>query len=612
MPVVEVVVVTTRTGLTVSWQPPPCADHFVIRLRHLGGTSHTPLGRPGQQDTSSPPVGTKEVSKAPPTPSWITDDEDYQYKEGSGLGRFILNSTFFIYRDSYSILDITESSFEAAESVDDLEYYGEDFLGMEQDYDFLIGNTSNGREKRSPDEDDIYKLLELEAEAVDVDYDYEMDDDYKEETETSIEDLLELDDSLDLQPPEASISVAAGRWGGEVRGLEPCSHYVLSVLAVYPGQVSVPSQEERVATLCEAEADCGRAEFSLTSDTSRQPPGVFMQISEPAVSACPTSYHIKICLQSACQLSELFNNTNEKIELTSLDGLSPLQPCRDYTVQLLPTAGTAGHTEKHFNFSTEALRPPGKQEVTVEAASKEMLTLNFLLTDSCVTGHDVVLYEWRHLHFSRLHSSSRHVQRENLHKVRQVRLDSNQTTVEIRQKLRPGGIYLAEIRNIHLITGTASEPLEVHFQVPCEDGDDYPEAYSEEEVVVDTQERPDTVTFQFVSRCVRGHLLSLCRWPQDCQAGKVTTYTIPFSEEEHARGHYQYTVRRLLPCSAFRWELVSLPHNVTLYQDLILTGADLSSPSPFIPVNGKVSLSSGKLKQGTKVNRCSARISINN
>ena len=155
--------VTARTGLTVSWQPPPCADHFVIRLRHLGGTSHTPLGRPGQQETSSPPVGTMGVSKAPPTPSWITDDEDYQYKEGSGLGRFIRNTTF---RDSFSNLGITESSFEATEAVDDLEYYGDDFLGMEQDYDFLIGNTSNGREKRSPDEDDIYKLLELEAEAV--------------------------------------------------------------------------------------------------------------------------------------------------------------------------------------------------------------------------------------------------------------------------------------------------------------------------------------------------------------------------------------------------------------------------------------------------------------
>ena len=73
-----------------------------------------------------------------------------------------------------------------------------------------------------------------------------------------------------------------------------------------------------------------------------------------------------------------------------------------------------------------------------------------------------------------------------------------------------------------------------------------------------------------------------------CKGGQRTTFTIPYSEDSHRRGHYQHTVSQLLPCSAVSWELASQPHNVTLYQDFLLTDPEPDHSSPFTLLNGRV------------------------
>ena len=384
--------------------------------------------------------------------------------------------------------------------------------------------------------------------------------------------LLALDEEEEKAESEDLISVTVSGSSGEVGGLESCTDYSLSVLSVYSTHVEVSSPEKTVSTLCLPDCD-----FSLSPDLSSEPPVVSMQI--PDVSACDSSYQLEVCLRSECQTSHTFNITTNTLDLASLPGLAPLQPCGDYNLRLKTMAGSQV-TEKHFAFSSEGLNPPSQLDVTLRAVSETGVTVDLPGGGGCVSGHEVILYSRRHLL-----TSNQLAQEASLHKVHQVRIPSNQSSVEIREKLRPGGLYTAEIRNIDLLQETLSDPLEMTFQVPC-GGESYPEVYEEGEVMVGVVE--GGVRFQFLARCVTGYSLSLCQSPAGCRAGEITTTTIPSSQEEDARGHYQYSTN-LTSCSVFHWEIVGLPQNVSLRQDYLLTKPDPLTPQPFTLTNGKVS-----------------------
>ena len=63
----EVKVESRRTAVTVSWRPPACADHFIIKLRKVEDKAVT------RTDDEKPIPG-------------ISDDEDYLSEDGSGQG----------------------------------------------------------------------------------------------------------------------------------------------------------------------------------------------------------------------------------------------------------------------------------------------------------------------------------------------------------------------------------------------------------------------------------------------------------------------------------------------------------------------------------------------
>ena len=425
---------------------------------------------------------------------------------------------------------VSKSNVEA----DELEYYVDDD-------ELIITDWSERTRREADDYDDIFGLLALDQE--------------EEKAET-----------------EDVISVTVSGSSGEVEGLESCTDYSLSVLSVYSTHVEVPSPEKTISTLCLSDCD-----FSLSSDLRSDPPVVSMQI--PDVSACHSSYQLEVCLLSECLTSRTFNITTNTRDLASLPGLAPLQSCGDYTLRLKTVSGEQVR-EKHFVFSSEALNPPSQLDVTIQSVSETGVTMDLPGGEGCVSGHEVSLYSRRHLL-----TSNQLTQAESLHKVHQVRIPSNQSSVEIREKLRPGGLYTVEIRNIHLLKETLSDPLEMTFQVPCV-GESYPEVYGEGEVMVEEEE--GGVRFQFLARCVTGYSLALCQSPAGCRAGQISTTTIPASQEEEERGHVQYSTN-LTSCSVFRWEIVGLPQNVSLRQDYLLTKPDPLTPQPFTLTNGKVS-----------------------
>ena len=82
------------------------------------------------------------------------------------------------------------------------------------------------------------------------------------------------------------------------------------------------------------------------------------------------------------------------------------------------------------------------------------------------------------------------------------------------------------------------------------------------------------IIVQFSSRCVPGYYFSLCHFPTGCDHNQYTTYKIVQDQEAENRGYYEQHVKHLLPCNIFKWEISTLPNNVTLYEDYMFTQAE--------------------------------------
>lgn len=104
----------------------------------------------------------------------------------------------------------------------------------------------------------------------------------------------------------------------------------------------------------------------------------------------------------------------------------------------------------------------------------------------------------------------------------------------------------------------------------------------------------EDVVFQFVSSCKDGYYLSLCHFPHGCKINAFTTYSIHKDEESEKRGYYEQLVKHLIPCSIFKYELTTMPSNLTLYEEFLYTETrngymDLEDElKSIISINGKL------------------------
>ena len=105
------------------------------------------------------------------------------------------------------------------------------------------------------------------------------------------------------------------------------------------------------------------------------------------------------------------------------------------------------------------------------------------------------------------------------------------------------------------------------------------------------------IALQFASRCIEGYYLSLCHYPQGCESGDYTTYTLFRDEESDERGYYEQLVKHLLPCSVFKYEIATITDNFTLYEKYLFTEADTNNFEMILEdiqlhsINGKIKLS---------------------
>ena len=105
------------------------------------------------------------------------------------------------------------------------------------------------------------------------------------------------------------------------------------------------------------------------------------------------------------------------------------------------------------------------------------------------------------------------------------------------------------------------------------------------------------IALQFASRCSEGYYLSLCHYPQGCEFGDFTTYTLYSDEDSNERGYYEQLVKHLLPCSVFKYEISTIPDNFTLYEESLFTEEDTNNFEMILEdiklnsFNGKIKLS---------------------
>ena len=277
-------------------------------------------------------------------------------------------------------------------SVEDLDYYGDDFSGDSPDYQIESNNSL--RKRSTHNDDEIYSLLHKKDdlftsnnENKDAVFLY-LDEEY--EPEKSIEDLLRLDDEESPQVSRLRSEVVRTN-RGEMRGLEPCTDYGLTLVTVFPHNINVSSQEEIFRTPCSPDCPSNTTELVLevredTGQTSPGPghPGVWVDIVTPADCQSSSSYVLTVCSEGEgqCESSEPFRPGNKKIEINHLRGLSQLhlQPCTSYTFTLsLNTGQTVIKKSLYIDSHHLNVKPPGRDDVSIENLSDRIVRLDFVI-----------------------------------------------------------------------------------------------------------------------------------------------------------------------------------------------------------------------------------------
>ena len=190
-------------------------------------------------------------------------------------------------------------------SVEDLDYYGDDFSGDSAEYQM---ESNNSRGKRSPnDYEDIYSLLTTDVEE------------------------SERGSGSGFRSERVNTS------RGELTGLEPCTEYGLTVVTVFPHKINVTSREEIFRTLCSQDCPTNTTDLvvSEATNTTTGQPAVWLEILTPPDCLSGSSFVLTICTEdeAQCESSQEYKDRQEKIELTNLRGLSQLQlqPCTNYS-----------------------------------------------------------------------------------------------------------------------------------------------------------------------------------------------------------------------------------------------------------------------------------------
>ena len=145
------------------------------------------------------------------------------------------------------------------------------------------------------------------------------------------------------------------------------------------------------------------------------------------------------------------------------------------------------------------------------------------------------------------------------------------------------------------LSDIASEPLKMHWKTQFDS--EYPSVLTDHEVVPQMSTMNSDIALQFASRCTEGYYLSLCYFPQGCDSGEYTTYTLYSDDESNERGYYEQLVKHLLPCNVFKYEISAMPNNFTLYEHYLFTKAETTNFAIIFEdievqsYNGKIKLS---------------------
>ena len=111
--------------------------------------------------------------------------------------------------------------------------------------------------------------------------------------------------------------------------------------------------------------------------------------------------------------------------------------------------------------------------------------------------------------------------------------------------------------------------MKIHWRTQFDS--EYPSILTDYEVVPQMSTMNSDIALQFATRCTEGYYLSLCLFPQGCDSGKYTTYTLYSDDASNERGYYEQLVKHLLPCSVFKYEISAMPNNFTLYEHYLFT-----------------------------------------
>eukprot|EP00092_Neocalanus_flemingeri_P029036 GFUD01031522.1.p1 GENE.GFUD01031522.1~~GFUD01031522.1.p1 ORF type:complete len:2660 (+),score=730.01 GFUD01031522.1:322-8301(+) len=317
---------------------------------------------------------------------------------------------------------------------------------------------------------------------------------------------------------------------------------------------------------------------------------------------CIPTYGIRLCGEDKCGESvQTAGKVGEKIEidLHMIAGLLRLQHCMPYQLYILPdtqlrklhgndqpkNGWNAGHVSQ-FTFipGYDPPRNPADFGTNGEEVPNIVMFANDVTVDlewrppnKCVQGHVIKVFAIRHLPNLR----QDFIDAENEPLVFQSRVNQSFWTkpdaeFTVDTNLTSCMRYRVEICSVFydLYQGEIiSEPLVQYFKTKA--GDRVTVPYMDKEVVPQKTVDTSQTIFQFADRCAPSYFLSVCLFPEHCDKSQYATYTIEENAEKSSRGYYEQAVPSLLPCSVFKWEIMSAQNNFSLFKEYLFTEVNL-------------------------------------